>query len=121
MKKILSILICAVIVFSGSVFAEENTAVFHDFKMYTGTVWLLDDEDSSVILKNVRTKNTFGREEIVMELEYTKVPIIAGNVFSAEGEALSVEQVNTYLLDSKVTFIAAQNESGYKVLYMEIE
>ena len=58
-KRILAALIIVTFLLSGSVFAVSEDRIFGGFKMYTGTVWLLNDEDNTVILQNVKTKNIF--------------------------------------------------------------
>ena len=119
-KKITAVILILLMLVSGSCFAADDSRIFRDFKLYTGTVWLLNEENSSVILQNVKTKNMFNTDVIVPELEYKETPIIAQNIFSSDGKPLSFETVNAYLLDRNVRFIAAKNSDGWKVLYMEI-
>lgn len=120
-KRFLASFLVAAVLLSGTAFAVSEDRIFRGFKMYTGTVWLLNDENNTVILQNVKTKNAYGKEELVPDLEYKAISIIPQNIFSKEGKALSFETVNAYLLDSKVTFVAAVNAYEYKVLYMEVQ
>lgn len=115
MKKLCLVLTLILLLVSASVFAEP----FHNMDFYTGNIYLANDETSSVIIKNVRKQNGFIAGEITFSLEYTDLPIIAENIFSKDGEHLSFETINTYLLDQRVTFIAAGNSEKIKILYME--
>ena len=114
MKKFCLFLTLIILTLSSSAFAE----LFHNMDFYTGNLYLANDETSSVIIKNVRKQNAFMAEEIAFSLEYTDLPIIAENIFSKDGERLSFETINTYLLDQRVTFIAAGNSEKIKILYM---
>ncbi len=120
-KRVFLLLIAAVILLSATVFADGEEHIFTNFKLCHGTVWLLNDENNTVILQNVKTKTAFGREEIVPDLEYREIPVIPSNIFSFEGEPLGFEVVNAYLLDSRVSFVVASNDYGYRILYMEIQ
>lgn len=121
-KRFLTLFITLIFLLSGiNAYAVPVENQFFDYMFCTGTVWLLNDETNCVILQNVKTKNSFGVEENVMELEYKEIPIISQNIFFSDGEQLSFETVNTYMLDRKVSFIAARNAYYYKVLYMEIK
>lgn len=120
-KRILAALILVTFLLSGSVFAVGEDRLFGGFKMYTGTVWLVNDEDNTVILQNVKTKNIYGQEVIVPDLIYKAISIIPQNIFYKDGQPLSFDAINDYLLDSKVTFVAAVNAYEYKVLYMEVQ
>ena len=120
-KRILAALILVTFLMSGSVFAVGEDRLFGGFKMYTGTVWLVNDEDNTVILQNVKTKNIYGQEMIVPDLIYKAISIIPQNIFYKDGQPLSFDAINDYLLDSKVTFVAAVNAYEYKVLYMEVQ
>ena len=121
-KRFLTLFIISIYLLSGiSVFAVPPENQFFDYKLYTGTIWLLNDETNCVILQNVKTKNDFGVEKNVLELEYKEIPIVPQNIFFSDGEQLNFETVNAYMLDRKVMFIAARNAYYYKVLYMEIQ
>lgn len=121
-KRFLTLFIISIYLLSSiSVFAVPPENQFFDYKLYTGTIWLLNDETNCVILQNVKTKNDFGVEKNALELEYKEIPIVPQNIFFSDGEQLSFETVNAYMLDRKVTFIAARNAYYYKVLYMEIQ
>ena len=115
MKKLFLVLTLILLIVQCSVFAEP----FHNMDFYMGNIYLANEETGSVIIKNVRKQNAFMAEEIAFSLEYTDLPIIAQNIFSKDGERLSFETINTYLLDQRVTFIAAGNSEKIKILYME--
>lgn len=115
MKKLYVILTLILLIVQGYAFCEP----FHNIDFYVGNIYLANEETSSVIIKNVRKQNSFMAEEIAFSLEYTDLPIIGQNIFSKDGERLSFETVNTYLLDQRITFIAAGNSEKIKILYME--
>ncbi len=115
MKKLCLILTLIILILSTSAFCEP----FHHMDFYVGNIYLANEETNSVIIKNVRKQNGFMAEEIAFDLEYTDISIIAENIFSKNGERLSFETINTYLLDQRVTFIAAGNSEKIKILYME--
>jgi len=98
---------------------EEVHEPFTAYNFYTGNVYLMNDENYSVILRNVKKSNAFGTEQFVPSLEYIELSIIMDNIFSAAGNKLSFEQINTYLLDQKVEFLVAENQHRVKVVYME--
>ncbi len=115
MKKLCLFLTLILLLVHASAFAEP----FHNMDFYTGNIYLANEETNSVIIKNVRKQNSFIAEEIPFSIEYTDLPIIGQNMFSKDGERLSFETINTYLLDQRVTFIAAGNSEKIKILYME--
>lgn len=120
-KRFFAVFIVIAIMLSSNAFALGEDMVFGGFKMYTGTVWLLNDEDNTVILQNVKTKNVYGQDILSQELEYKAISIIPQNIFDKNGNPLSFETINGNLLDSKVIFIAAVNAYEHKVLYMEVQ
>ena len=101
--------------------ATNSFAVTQYFSMdfYTGNIYLANDETNSVIIKNVRKNNYLIAEEPDIGLEYSDLPIIKENVFSKNGEKLSFDTINTYLLDQKVSFIVARGPAKVRILYME--
>lgn len=117
-KKLILVLLAAALL-PVSAFAENEDRLFYEYRFYTGTVYLLNDESSGVILQNVRKKNAYGAEEVARELEYNEFKIIPDNIYSATGEKLSFSQVNSYLLDARVKFLAAKSNSGIKIIYMK--
>lgn len=117
-KKLISAVAAAVLCFSTGFCAEEDR-LFYEYKFYTATVYLLNPDGGGVILQNVRKKNSYGTEELAPELEYNEFKIIPDNIYSADGEKLSFSQVNSYLLDSKVSVLAAKNKTGIKIIYMK--
>lgn len=97
----------------------ENGGIFQSYDFYTATVYLVNDETNSVIFRNVKKYNLNGTGENALELEYSDLPVIKDNIFSAKGERLSFDTVNTYMLDQKVVFMAARNPERIKIIYME--
>ena len=120
-KNILCIFLIVVLLISSNAFALGEDRVFRGIKMYTGTVWLLNDEDNTVIFQNVKTKNAYGVDILVPDLEYKAVSVIPSNIFTKDGRRVSFEEVNSNLLDSKVVFISGVNAYEHKVLYLEIQ
>ena len=93
--------------------------VYTDFSLCFANVYLANDHNESLILRNVRRNNGYGSTEAVLPLEYTELSVIKENIFSKEGKCLTFDEINTYLLDQKIVFLVASNQYGYKLLYVE--
>ena len=121
-KLIITILTAVLVLLSGQALCfAQGEDIFMSYDFYTGTVYLVNDETSSVIFQNVKKFNLNGTGENALELEYSDLPVIKDNVFSAQGEKLSFDTINTYLLDQKVIFMAARNPERIKIIYMEFK
>lgn len=119
LKRCLGLSLIFLLIMGQAIGFAETDDIFRSYNFYTGNVYLMNDEGNSVILRNVKKNNGYGAEEAALELEYSDTSIIKENIFSSSGERLSFETINTYLLDSKVVFLAARNAQRIRILYME--
>lgn len=118
-KKIISsLLIFSVFLCSTGAWAIDTDRLYYEYKLCTGNIYLLNYDGNGVIFRNVRTRNNWGAEENVLELEYNQVEIAAENIISADGKKLDFSYINSYLLDSKVSFLAAKSKKGIKIIYL---
>ena len=117
-KTILLTVILTIIMSNFAVYGQKYT----DFQMYTGTLYLCEEEQ--VIISDIKpffeSRGLPGEEVPLLNLKRMHLPMLPGMLYNPSGAKQTVEQCNTYFLDTKVWFIVAKAEGEIKVVFLQI-
>lgn len=113
-KIIASALICIIMIFNFSqIFAAEDEKIITNVSAYTGTLFLSDWKDDSIILTNVKPLiETYEGNVIAGMLEYNEVSAFNQNVWNgSNGEELDLSSL-AWFVDMDVKVVVAEMASG---------
>lgn len=125
MKRIVCIAVCIILVLSVvsplAAFADEaNTIV--EIMGFTGTLYLSDWIDNSVIVKDVKpVAESAAALAAAADLEYNAIPAFAGNIYDKNGTELDLSSLAWYI-DTSVKFIVVRlSGGGYRVVRIVVQ
>ena len=121
-KRILYLaMVFILLIGSVTAYASDPKLIYTEYKSYSARIFVCDTEHTEAVLVNVApVKNPYMLNQ-APHLEYEALPINTKLIFGSKGQNLSLETINGYLLDSKVTVIVGKNGYGYKIVYMKFD
>ena len=121
-KKLIAAVVCALMTVICNVpcsaFDENN--IYTDYKFYRAKVYVCDTDNSEIVLKNVTAVNRMDGLLGARDIEYRALGVNSSALFEKDGNKLSLEVINGYLLDREALVLVGRCGYGYKVLYLEI-
>ena len=121
-KKLIAAAVCAVLTVLACVpcaaFDEKN--IYTDFKFYKAKVYVCDTNNREIVLKDVTAVNRMDGLLGARDIEYRAIGVNDSALFEKDGNKLSLEIINGYLLDREALVLVGRCGYGYRVLYLEI-
>ncbi len=114
------IILVSVMLLGTTAFAENNTInTITDVSGYTATLYFSDWVDGGVVLKNVKPVIESADTLVAAsKLEYIRVPVFKGNIYSKNGDELDLDSLAWYV-DADIKFVAAHLADGsYRIIYI---
>ena len=100
--------------------AYDSNSIYTDFKFYRARVYVCDTEKKEIVLKNVSPLNVMDGMTGARDIEYRAIGVNTVALFEKNGNKLSLDVINGYLLDMDALVLVGRCGYGYRVLYLEV-
>lgn len=123
MKKYACVFTVIFMLLSGCMqaFAFDESSIYTDFRLYRAKVYVCDTDNNEIVLKGVSPMNVMDGIAGARDIEYRAIGVNTSALYEKNGNRVSLDVINGYLLDLDAKVLVGRCGYGYRVLYLEIQ